>query len=1242
MSTVLPLTHLTPPVIVSPVKPATPETATTPPCATVQAVNPHFDALLLQLKQAQNFRQSLINRLPLPGTAHANLSSSPVPIDFLTLGKRDFISHFAEQTRAFFHPQQAASTALVQSLLDVMAVEMRMLVKLGKLNSSWLARLNHLCTRTSQAFQIFPEHGTARPAQPLPGKIALTQEQGGKLLLWQPGLPLGYYASSTELQQALSEQGEVMWGMTLQPCSSPPAHQLVTDFAEQHIAQLQYTISAAMQPVNANLTLSEHITRLDEAAKPTVARLDLGEIIAHYTQQRDELALYNWFNRAAEAPRRKAWLQSLKQLRGIPARATLASLPARVSATTIEAFASHRLERLAAQQHNVTLSAHNATLSITTVTAGTSVLGSISKAISQTETLTLTEWSLQNIGWLEKGHSRRAWNAGGLSPDQLIDLIRRADVAKYFSQSLFRQWQPETLALIAAGLKTMALTCYINQGLADPPRALQHDALEKVLTVLEHPDPATRPKLQGQPVDVWQFKLGRTPVAEVLLFAQPDLRDPVMFIPNAPDGKMFRGARGGEKTVQTLLQELLAVPGMRQHLAERMPQGNHDRQRMLGHTHDRRGFDPEIIRTDLYQHLWSTRLAIAQAEVAAFARTTALADRLSSAQLGQNIVSSLLSLITPLLPSAAVLSLTISRVAAHSAIAGEAFQHSRTEEGVFALVDALSAVADGVTGGSKNAALRVPRTPLPDPSLTHLAVSQRKPQGLVLARGREPAIWQDSQGQQYLESEGRWFKTATEAGQRIIYSPRNRGDQKSVILQTRRWIVLPQGLPGGAPENDHRLVFIKASFGLDDEEFRVMMQKIRVHHPADADILRFLSSKQGHLADAEIMDFVLRSQQQVTKKRLRQLKNQLSKLPQDFTPIADVPADLQPLYIGGPEAESIMRKHAEGAWTHRLYNLYRDKPAGFIQAMVTQIKDHFGINTPEQTLAINQAMLSQSEKTNEDYRQHSATWKASSQRMGYSTIANTVLTEQQVIRTALQQGRGLIIGEAHHQRAALQFIIDNMALLHESGVRHLFLEDLLPEIHHWDIRQFNQRGEFTSQLQLHVDAATQSTQFNPPMTAEARHYNTENLLRLARQHQITLHGLGSLSASIWRQGAERTESFNYVATRQINNVEGITQRGEKFIALVGYYHVDNYWDNMADGTPFPVTGIAPTTQATSVTLLETTQGSPPRVVVDYQQQTPLAELTGSKLTQSNFVIIKAPATVYAPHHPVASGTNQNS
>lgn len=189
-------------------------------------------------------------------------------------------------------------------------------------------------------------------------------------------------------------------------------------------------------------------------------------------------------------------------------------------------------------------------------------------------------------------------------------------------------------------------------------------------------------------------------------------------------------------------------------------------------------------------------------------------------------------------------------------------------------------------------------------------------------------------------------------------------------------------------------------------------------------------------------------------------------------------------------------------------------------------------------------------------------------------------TPKSAVQSALAQPdvRGLVFGEVHYEPATFQLLIDQMQTFKNSGVTVLYMENTL----------FLQKGPgfgagaYTPSDAVYASPRVYDGAYSPtsPIVSDVIEAAEKNGIKVIglEHRELTMHSDNWISRiSNSRFYDDRLQEFNYAATQLINQ----TPAGEKYVAVVGKAHMNTY-DN--------IPGISELTAGVSVSISPTPKG----------------------------------------------------
>ncbi|WP_448650409.1 membrane-targeted effector domain-containing toxin [Pseudomonas fluorescens] len=186
------------------------------------------------------------------------------------------------------------------------------------------------------------------------------------------------------------------------------------------------------------------------------------------------------------------------------------------------------------------------------------------------------------------------------------------------------------------------------------------------------------------------------------------------------------------------------------------------------------------------------------------------------------------------------------------------------------------------------------------------------------------------------------------------------------------------------------------------------------------------------------------------------------------------------------------------------------------------------------------------------------------------TDLGTATSEEAFIKQLYKQKLGLVIGESHKQVSSKQFLIKYMKLLKKQGVKTLYLEHLLTDLHQAELEAFYKTAKMPKNLEDYL-----KEQNRGHMPGYSGDYTYIHVIKAANKAGIRVRAL-DCTASYHVKGL-RTENgryalFSYFANEVIK-ADQAALGPHRWVALMGNGHVD-----MALGVP----GIAQLQDAVSL------------------------------------------------------------
>ncbi|WP_244653269.1 membrane-targeted effector domain-containing toxin [Pseudomonas fluorescens] len=167
--------------------------------------------------------------------------------------------------------------------------------------------------------------------------------------------------------------------------------------------------------------------------------------------------------------------------------------------------------------------------------------------------------------------------------------------------------------------------------------------------------------------------------------------------------------------------------------------------------------------------------------------------------------------------------------------------------------------------------------------------------------------------------------------------------------------------------------------------------------------------------------------------------------------------------------------------------------------------------------------------------------------------------QQTIIETLLHASDGLVIGESHGAESSKAFLIDNMPLLASLGVKRIYFEHLLTDVHVPLLKAFyrSKTVPMADELKNYLNG------IYPPL--HNNYYSFANIVIKARDAGIKIQPIDCTVSYILRDlpdrgGTLRQRMMNFYATEIIQWIQTTKRRPGKWVALVGDSHTNTYKD----------------------------------------------------------------------------------
>lgn len=169
------------------------------------------------------------------------------------------------------------------------------------------------------------------------------------------------------------------------------------------------------------------------------------------------------------------------------------------------------------------------------------------------------------------------------------------------------------------------------------------------------------------------------------------------------------------------------------------------------------------------------------------------------------------------------------------------------------------------------------------------------------------------------------------------------------------------------------------------------------------------------------------------------------------------------------------------------------------------------------------------------------------------------ISPQRAFIELFDEHAGVVIGESHDSIASKRWLLENLTPMYAKGVRTLYLEHLMTDLHQADLDLFHRSGRMSAQLRRYLERLDVGQR-----TDTTGRYSFLELVRKARANDIRVQAVDCV-ASYQLEGLEvehpgnplRQKVMNYYASRIVSAGQAETGAG-KWVALVGNTHSNFY------------------------------------------------------------------------------------
>jgi hypothetical protein len=238
-------------------------------------------------------------------------------------------------------------------------------------------------------------------------------------------------------------------------------------------------------------------------------------------------------------------------------------------------------------------------------------------------------------------------------------------------------------------------------------------------------------------------------------------------------------------------------------------------------------------------------------------------------------------------------------------------------------------------------------------------------------------------------------------------------------------------------------------------------------------------------------------------------------------------------------------------------------------------------------------------------------------------------SQQRIIEKLLHASDGLVIGESHSAESSKAFLIDNMQLFASQGVKRIYFEHLLTDVHVPLLSEFyrSRTTPMASELNNYLKGIY-------PLPSN-RYYSFSNIISKARDVGIKIQPIDCTASYILRDlpdnaGTLRQRMMSYYATEVIQWIQTTQHRPGKWIALVGDTHTNTYKD---------IPGLAELTGSIGLRIEDAVAGERLGIEVDLGRTASLGIAKGEGTVKANLVLRVDTATLQQSVEPLPGPSN---
>ncbi|WP_175924610.1 membrane-targeted effector domain-containing toxin [Burkholderia latens] len=244
-----------------------------------------------------------------------------------------------------------------------------------------------------------------------------------------------------------------------------------------------------------------------------------------------------------------------------------------------------------------------------------------------------------------------------------------------------------------------------------------------------------------------------------------------------------------------------------------------------------------------------------------------------------------------------------------------------------------------------------------------------------------------------------------------------------------------------------------------------------------------------------------------------------------------------------------------------------DRP-GWRDAMAKKVMEYRGL---DRRYADPSASMQEQEMLRTFFRKREALRAAAAEFFeglaeGYSTSTQLVplaieplQSDASILHTLLSKKEGVVFGESHSQVVSKKLLAENMPNLRAAGVKTLYLEHLLSDIHQADIDAYLQAPDaiMSPKLRAYLDDVSAGNEIDPDGP-----YTYYTVIEQARRNHINVVALDctasyKVSDLLSDHSNARGQMINYYASSTISQHQAVLGNA-KWVALVGNSHTNTF------------------------------------------------------------------------------------